>query len=276
MDEQVDLAIKTFSEAMAPLVQLLVRQGVTYPAAAEALRAAFITAAEQELEEQGMKPTGSAVSLLSGVHRKDLRLRARQGQADAPREVAVAAPAVSLIGEVAARWMSHRTFKKAGQPKPLRRGEGPASFDALVQGVTRDVGPRAVLAEMVRLNIAHIDGDLITLQPDAMVPRGDATALHTLAAANLRDHAAAVCANLSAGTNFLEQALYVDGITATSAEHLHQVATSAWKAAFAKAMPAAQTCFDHDQAHAHPDERHSRARFGVYFFSDPGPSSAAD
>lgn len=267
MDEQVELAINTFRQAVAPLVQLLVRQGVTYPKAADALRAAFIAAAEHELAGRGMKPTGSAVSLLSGVHRKDLRLRARQAEA---REVGVSAPAVSLIGEVAARWMSHRTFKKAGQPKPLKRGDGPGSFDALVQGVTRDVGPRAVLDEMLRLNIAHLDGEHITLQPDAMVPRGDAAAMHTLAAANLHDHAAAVCANLSTGTNFLEQALYVDGITAASAEQLHQVATKAWQAAFAKAMPAAQTCFDHDQAQAHPDERQARVRFGVYFFSEPG------
>lgn len=273
MDEQVDLAIKTFSDAVAPLVQLLVRQGATYPKAADALRAAFIAAAEHELEGRGMKPTASAVSLLSGVHRKDLRLRARQAQA---REVGVSAPAVSLIGEVAARWMSHRAFKKAGQPKPLKRGDGPGTFDALVQGVTRDVGPRAVLDEMLRLSIAQIDGDTITLQPDAMVPRGDAAAMLTLAAANLHDHAAAVCANLSTGANLLEQALYVDGITAASAEQLHQVATTAWKAAFAKAMPAAQTCFDQDQAHATAQERQARVRFGVYFYADPGPSLDPD
>lgn len=272
MDEQVELAIKTFGDAVAPLVQLLVRQGATYPAAAEALRAAFIAAAERELEGRGMKPTGSAVSLLSGVHRKDLRQRARQGE---QREVGVAAPGVSLIGEVAARWMSHRAFKKAGRPRPLQRGDGPGTFDALVQGVTRDVGPRAVLDEMVRLKIVHVQGDHIVLQPDAMVPRGDAAAMFTLAAANLHDHAAAVCANLSAGANFLEQALYVDEITPASAERLHQVATTAWKAAFAKTLPAAQTCFDHDQAHAHPDERQSRVRFGVYFFSDPGPHPTA-
>ena len=51
----------------------LLRNGVSYPAFAEVLKSVFVAAAERELERTATAPTQSALSLLSGVHRKDVR-----------------------------------------------------------------------------------------------------------------------------------------------------------------------------------------------------------
>jgi hypothetical protein len=67
---------------------------------------------------------------------------------------------------------------------------------------------------------------------------------------------------------YLEQAVFVDEITAASAEQLHDVAVEAWRRAFALVMAEAQARFDADAATAPADTRRHRARFGVYFFSD--------
>jgi hypothetical protein len=88
-----------------------------------------------------------------------------------------------------------------------------------------------------------------------------------LFAQNLHDHAAAAVTNLLGDGNFLEQAVFVDEITAASAERLREVSLQAWKAAFKTVMQEAQQRFDADQAQATPEPCRHRARFGVYFYS---------
>ena len=75
-------------------------------------------------------------------------------------------------------------------------------------------------------------------------------------------------ANLQGDGDFLEQAVFVDEITADSARLLHQASLQAWKAAFKTVMAEAQARFDGDAALAAPEQRRHRARFGVYFYSD--------
>src|SRR5689334_8427166 len=93
---------------MRPLVRLLVRHGVTYPAFAAALKRVFLDAAVDELRERAMAQTDSAVSLLSGVHRRDVRTLTRAAEAATPR---TAATPLSLAGEVVARWLSDRAWQ---------------------------------------------------------------------------------------------------------------------------------------------------------------------
>ena len=58
---------------LRPLVRPLVHQGVTYPALAAALKRIFLDEARRELQRRGMVATDSALTLLSGVHRRDVR-----------------------------------------------------------------------------------------------------------------------------------------------------------------------------------------------------------
>lgn len=264
MASPMELVLRAFAVAIRPLVRLLVRKGVTYPAAAERLRAAFIGEAMAEIQAKGMKPTASAVSLLSGVHRKDLRARdldATQGDESGPEDDTP----LGLIGEVVARWLSDPDYCEDGRPRRLQRGAGGHDFDRLVQGVSTDVGPRAVLDEMLRLQVARSSDEGIELDTHGMVPRGDFAAMASALGDNLRDHAASASANLLDGRNQLEQALYVDEITPESAQRLHREAAKAWQTAFARVMRTAEQRHAHDQQHAEPGDRRSRVRFGVYF-----------
>ena len=84
---------------------------------------------------------------------------------------------------------------------------------------------------------------------------------------NLHDHLAAASAKLDGDQNFLEQAVFVDQLTAESAAHLHAASARAWRLAFRSVMREAQARFDHDQIHAPPQARMYRARFGSYFYA---------
>ncbi|MCW5634571.1 MAG: hypothetical protein KIT17_14655 [Rubrivivax sp.] len=257
-------------QALRPLVRLLVHHGITYTALAAALKPLFLDEARRELQRRGMPATDSALTLLSGVHRRDVRTLTREPRA---ADAAVAAPAaMGLASEVVGRWMGERRWlDRRGHARVLPRaaqaqGDKP-SFDALVESVSRDVRPRAVLDELVRLGVAEETSEGVRLLAEGFAPKRGFDEMAALFAANLHDHAAAAVANLRGDANFLEQAVFVDELGEDSVHELAQAAKAAWQAALRDVMAKARERFDADQARPRP-ERRQRARFGVYFYSE--------
>lgn len=279
MTSQPTLALDRVLRVLQPLVRLLLRNGVTYTVFAAALKRVFLAAAQQELAGRGMAQTDSAVSLLSGVHRRDVRNLGREDAERAAGRGPEASPEqprrLGLAAQVVARWMHDSRFLAddgSSRLLPRSAAEPEPSFDSLVARVSRDVRPRAVLDELLRLGVVQDTAAGLLLSGGGFAPRQGFEDLSWLAAQNLQDHAAAAVANLNGEANFLEQAVFVDQITAASAAQLHRAAVRAWEAAFQAVMSEAQTRFDADAATANAQtpaaERGHRARFGVYFYSE--------
>jgi hypothetical protein len=258
---------------LTPLARLLLRHGVAYPAFAAALKKVFIQAAQDELKKEGRPLTDSAVSLLSGVHRRDVR---NLSQLDAPTAVALTTP-MSMSTQVAARWLSQPQYQDAdGQPIALSRTSPSGGFDALVASISTDVRPRAVLEDMLRLGIVQDTEAGICLQETGLAPRQGFAEMAQLLQANAHDHIAAATQNLDGGSNFLEQSIFVDQITEKSAQRLHAVSAKAWRAAFKTVMLEATLRFEDDKANATVQERTYRARFGSYFYTQDEKNDAQD
>jgi hypothetical protein len=260
---------------LRPLARLLLRNGVAYPAFAVAMKKVFLDAAHAELQATGKKPTDSAVSLMSGVHRRDVRNLGRLAEpatADAEGETPL-----NMASQVVARWLSQTDcLDDEGQPRPLPRSGDWPTFDALVASVSSDVRPRAVLDELVRLGMAQEDDQQqVALLITGFVPRQGFAEMAQLMQDNLHDHIAAASLNLQGEHNYLEQSVFVDQLSDASAQRLHTVAAKAWRQAFKTVMTEAQARFDHDQQHTDPAQRVHRARFGSYFYAadkDDNPS----
>ena len=260
------LVLDAVLRALKPAARLLLQNGVSYGAFATALKRVFLDAAQDELQARGMARTDSALTLLSGVHRRDVRtlLRSPPEADTAPRR----AP-LSMASEVVLRWLSARPWLgDDDQPRVLVRGTAPDGFDALVASVSSDIRPRAVLDELKRLGVADEGTDGVTLRAGSFAPRQGFEELSWLFADNLHDHLAAAAGNLQGQSNFLEQSVHVDEITAASAEALQRAAVVAWKQVFRSYMALARQRFDADAVEAPADQRTQRARFGVYFLID--------
>jgi hypothetical protein len=262
------LVLAAVLRLLRPLVRLLLQSGVSYRAFSVELKRVFVEAAQHEAAARGMAATDSALTLLSGVHRKDVRALLREEPATA---VGLTKPA-GLASEVVARWLADRRWRQRnGRLRTLPRGTpgaGGETFDALVESVSRDVRPRALLDELLRLGVAHErDDGSIELLRESFIPREGFAEIAALFADNLHDHAAAAAENVHGGHNHLEQSVYVDEITTASAAQLQRISVQAWKQAFRTVMTEAQQRFDDDTQHAAPAERNQRARFGVYFYS---------
>ena len=259
--ENAELALREAAVLMAPLVVWLLRHGVAYPAFAEALKPVFVEAARAELARSAAEPTQSALSVLSGVHRKDVRALTSEQREPAP----LARP--SLAAQVFTRWLADRRWRTpGGAPRALpRSGEG-RSFESLCRELSQDVHPRTVLDELLRLGLVALDGDDVVATARSFVPSAQLAQLSALFAANVADHIAAAVSNLTLDApKNLEQSVYVDGLTTPSIDALHAVARQAWATAFDSMVGEARERLDHDRGLG----GHQRMRFGVYFYSEP-------
>ena len=268
MRPRYTLVLEASLMLLKPLVALLLRHGVAYPAFAVALKKVFVEAAQDQLSAQGATLTDSAISLRSGIHRRDVREMTRP-KGDERSATELEKP-LNMITEVVVRWLGERPFAHAdGSPRVLPRTANDTGFDALVARISSDIRPRAVLDELVRLGIAEETADGINLLAPAFAPRQGFAEMSQLFQANLHDHLAAASQNLEGKQNFLEQAVFVDQITEQSARRLHVVSAQAWRLASKTVMQEAVRLFDHDKRHADEQDRTHRARFGAYFFSQP-------
>ena len=260
---------------LRPLVRLLVARGITFPSVADLLRELYVNVAEYEFALPGKEQTDSRVSLLTGIHRKEVRRLRGSG---AP--VSAVPASVSRTSRIIARWLADPAFTGPdGTPLPLARSAeaGEVSFEALVAGVTRDLRPRAVLDEWLDRGLAFLDPQgRIVLAESAYVPRadGNAEAQAYYFGRNLHDHIAAATTNVLADTpRFLERAAHYDGLSPELAARLEararELAMEALQQANREAHAACRTDPGGD----------CRWTLGIYVYSEqasPKPSPEAD
>lgn len=259
------LALEAVRTLMAPIVRWLLRHGVHYGAFTDVLKGVFLDEARRELARSGqVRPSHSALSLLSGLHRKDVRALL---DAAAPRELR---PGVPVASQVFTRWLGDPLLRDSqGALLPLPRAGAMPSFDALARSVSNDIHPRTVLDELVRLALVRVDDDRVVPVKQAFVPGDDLAALTGLFAANAADHMAAAVHNLTeSGPRHLEQAVFADGLSAESAEVLAACAREAWKDAFDRFVAVARPRLDQDNAADLPAAARHRVRFGAYFHTE--------
>lgn len=266
-ESRSDLALAATVRLLAPLADMLLDEGITYPVLAQALKQVFLEAAARNLEQREERVNDSKLSLLSGVHRKDVREWRSAGQPIQP------AKNLGLAMEVFTRWMSDPGYcDKRGKPKLLDRVGTGASFETLAKSVSTDVHPRAVLDELVRLGVVEEEAAAgqpprLRLSASAFVPRQGHSEMLQLLADNVGDHIATATNNIRGDAPpDLEQAIYADGLTKESAAKLAALSRSLWQRTFHDTVRTATALTLQDQGRADADQR---VRLGSYFYQGP-------
>ncbi len=249
---------------LRPLVRLLITKGMGLSALTEMLKEVYVDVAITEFPTAGKKQTDSSISILTGVHRKDVkRLRTKKDRGPtAPRSVGIGA-------QLIARWVgSPQTTDKKGRPLPLpRQAESPGgpSFDSLVAGISTDVRPRAVLDEWLRLGIASLDKeDRVVLNQLAFVPQKSLEEKAFFLGRNIHDHIAAASYNLlGEGNPQLERSVHYSELTPESAAALAQAAERAGMEALLDINRLALDLAAKDKG---KENATRRINFGLYFY----------
>lgn len=258
---RADLALRTALALATPIVRWLLRRGVQYGAFITALKRVFVEVAGEELRRSGRRTTDSALSVLSGVHRKDVRALAHLGRALQRDKSFSPASLVFTRWATDPRWRDPAT----GQPMRLPRLGDEPSFETLAREVSTDVHPRTLLDELLRLELVRVAGDEVELAADSFVPSADEAAMAGLFAANGADHLSAAVHNLTtAEPRLLEQSVFAAGLSRASADELAVLARRLWAEAFARMAEEATRRYQADQ----PASPAHRMRFGVYYYTE--------
>ena len=203
---------RALDRLLRPLVRYAMAQGFTFVAFAELLKTLYVDEALHRTTDRA--PTGSELSLVTGIHRKDIkRLRALVAESLQPARLGRGAHRGAQL--VAAWTTSDDTRDASGRPRrlPLHSEAGP-SIETLARRIKADMRPRAILDELIRAHVVAIDDDgCARLLRSAYVPEAPEERLDFLAH-NVGDHMACAFHNLSGDPPFLERALYLDALPA--------------------------------------------------------------
>lgn len=261
--------------ALWPLMKLLVRRGISYPALAEALKALYVNVARREFPLSNKRDTTSRLSILTGIHRRDVKRLT--DKLDEPADVATSfatesaltATELTLSAKVIAVWTGvSRYLDAAGKPKPLHRlarKSNDESFESLVREVNRDVRPRALLDEWRRSGAVTVDSeDRICLNLENFMAKKSLDEKAFYLGHNIHDHLAAIAHNLTVdGDPLFERCVYYGGITSEAVDELQRLARDEGMKGLQILNRRALELISRDA-----DKPHARFRmtFGVYFY----------
>ena len=246
----------------------MLARGITYPYFIEMLKPIFVEVAINDFQIEGKEQTNSRISLLTGVHRKDVKRLTLLSDSLEPTYQKV----VPIAARLVAAWTSLDNYTDHdGVPLHLPKSAlelGPCSFEGLVELITKDVRSRTVLDEMLTKKIVRIDEQgCVELLVQAFIPVQDEQEKLFYLGHNLHDHAAAATSNILGNKQpWLERSVHYDALNAISIEELHQLASKL-------SMQVIQTvnrksmALEKDTINA--NEPKQRMTFGVYFYSEP-------
>lgn len=256
--------VSALRRLLRPLLKLLLAKGVTYPFLANLLKEVYVEVATADFRITGKVQTDSRISLLTGVHRKDVRRLTRTSSAE------TTPPNISLGGRLIARWCGDPKYlDERGQPLALPRQSttlGNASFDHLVAAESTDIRARAVLDEWLRLGIVEQDPDnRIRLIASAFVPKKGSEEKAYFLGRNLHDHIAASAHNmLDQQPPFLERSVYYAQLSPSAVAELSQMSERMGMEALLAINRRARELKSETRAED-PGPR-KRMTFGIYFF----------
>ena len=265
-----DAFLRVLRGLLRPLVRTMIARGLTAPVIYALLKRVYVEVAEETFALEGKPLTDSRVSLLTGVHRKDIRtIRAEtdDGASDARRKSA-------LLATVIGQWMSHPDFAHPdGTPRALPRAadDGP-SFETLVQSISKDVRPRTVLDELDRAGFVTLSDDLLQLNADTIVGTATPSDKEVFFGANVGDHLAAATENLLSDTPpFFERSVFYNQMTPDAVDEIETAARAQSQTMLQELNRQSSAAHRRDKDTGGPRQRY---RLGIYFYREDTDKSA--
>ncbi len=263
---------------LRPIVRQLLAYGVTYPMLDELLRSLYVEIAERDFALAYKRQTDSRVSLLTGLHRKEIaRLRRLPEPARAPMDVED-----TLTTRVIGRWMAGPPYAdRRGRARPLpyespRRTE--ASFARLVRERSLDVPVRSVLDELIRTGAAELTaaGEVVLLR-EAHIPPGGMEGKLALLASDPGELFSTIVHNMEQPSQpWLQRKVVYDNVGSEALAELRQEARQAGED-FIRRANALLAARDRDRDPGAPGGERCRVVLGAYYFEEAletGPSAA--
>jgi hypothetical protein len=250
------------------LARLCLRHGLSYEAASEIAKQAFVDVAEREFVIPGRKQSASRIALLTGLHRKEV---GKMLATERPADVA-AANRVAYAERVIAGWRRDAEFADArGAPVALPFDTGSPSFvDLVKQHGGRDVPGRAVLDELTRVAaVSRLRDGRIKLVARAYVPGVASVESLAILGSDVSDLVAAIDHNISSDPErgFFQRRVAYDNLPVEAIDEIHAKLRHDGQALLER-LDGLMARRDRDANPRAVGTGRRRAMAGVYFFTN--------
>ena len=220
---------KAISKMLKPLARLLIHQNITYVGLQNLLKRTYVEVAEENCTLVNKRITDSRISLLTGIHRGDVK-RIRTEHKNQPTEKELKA---SLSSQLMSVWVGHQGYlNDYGEPLDLYRNkaDGAPSFEELVLSVSKDKHPRSILDEWLVQNLVEVinqdNVEKIRLNKVGYIPEDDFEEKLFFAGKNIGCHLTTVAHNLeNLQPTMFDRAVYYNGLTEESVQEIEKVAS---------------------------------------------------
>lgn len=150
---------EAYRRLLNPLIRILIRNGVTATEATDLVRRAYIDAAtSEEFQIPGRRISDARIAILTGLSRKEVhKLRDRASGVESGSNP-------TRVARLIAAWNQDPDFTGPyGMPSALRFAGPPnkdtPSFTELVRRHGEGLSAKAMLDELLRTGLAHVDDD---------------------------------------------------------------------------------------------------------------------
>lgn len=179
---------------LRPVVTLCLRHSVRLSELVEMLKAVYVEACSEQLENEKAAVSASRISVMSGVHRKDV---ARLLGAEP-----ITRPSKSIATRVIGAWRNSKRYCGAsGKPRVLSVEGKKSEFVDLVHSVSSDVNPYTILFELERIGALSRSPHGVKLTSRLFNPGSDHAEGLNLLAADVGDLMEAVQENIESDSN---------------------------------------------------------------------------
>lgn len=268
-DEIPGLALAACGRILRPVVRLALSLGLKNTQLQRLLTDLLLDEGTRIWRAQGVEPNISQLSVTTGLNRKAITLWVRAPDADvAQAELSAAAKTLTL-------WVQLQENDAALARLPVSEEASMPSFETLARRASRgNLHHRAILDELLRLDLVQEADDHVVLKNPSFVPANDLRAMLCVLGDNSHDHLAAAVSNvLRSGAPMLERAIYARGLSLDDCRAIENIVRDRWATLhheLADSMTRAVEAGDG----AGTDTEMARMRVGIYTFVETTPSSA--
>jgi hypothetical protein len=148
---------------LRPVVKFCLRHSLTLQDILLELKTGLVEGAKDELKQLDAEPSASRISVMVGVHRKDVAqiLAVNKNHSSSKG---------NLIAKIVGQWQLDRRFSSRGFPKALGCLGKESEFVELVRSVNSELNPYTILFEMERAGFVKRSENEVQLSAQEYVP----------------------------------------------------------------------------------------------------------
>lgn len=263
MQDDQQMLLHALEQLLKPMARLCLSKAISIQAMQEVMRRAYVQAATEQCEGSNAARLTSRISTMTGLTRREVaRIQSMQLQYKS-------VPTRSIATDVLTAWTVLPEYvNKKGLPIPIPRTGSAPSFEALAQQVTKDVHPRSILADMLRLGLVvqRSNNDTVAVVDQLFVPREDWSKMLGFLSANVGDHLQASIDNiLGDGRQHFEQSLLADELSKESLDAAKSMITEQWRSLLTELGPQLQDLMNEDIEQGRVKDQ--QLRIGLYSYT---------